>query len=1068
MVRQAARAQAQDRKVRRAVSGTASLGARKVERFGKMQARTKGKGPSLADVLRQINSIAGTDKHPGDQRTPLLDAVTSKDFLLGKGYVVDSKGRKVPLDQGAAGTGVGHAVQKTLDFTARPLYAATGALEQQVKHPGTGDPSGAAWRGLTGKERKTGSDVAKAAGLSGAAAAAAGTALDLGVGALYPQSRVLSAAQAAESVGVKAGVKAGREAEKAAKAAGRTSGEIEAAKRAAQQKAYAAAKAAHKGGGAVRVKVAGAHVPLVEKATGKASRGALRATQRVREGAVGRTARSAVRNVRPTIAPAGADKQAFKRAKSLQRQAESRLRAAQRRAENEGRTLARTATPEDIHQVEAGKAQTAAAQFLKRRFAETKQSLNDAGIPVKELGVEQPQVLEGVAVNATRKAKVAVKRTKGEPVAQGYIPHYHTSHLKRKETPVPVGRTPKGTKLGAEATRLDRRPIRAINAETPGRVVEDPAAIHVNYQAQASHRIERARLDKALFNEGKPYAGGDLGDYQSAYVFRDGKLQSVPAHAIPKGARVLDDRIVADVLKKFDKGARTGPGVAYDRVQRKWKLLATGTPGFHVRNMIGDTSQAWLRMRPDQLAKNLGTAGKALREAGRADKAHVRLQTHVPGEEMVKVKDKFGNAEQVPMGVLVQEAIDNGVLHGGYAGAELNDLRKRATEAGAVAKVKGTRRASAAAGFRNAIQNREDLTRMATYIDGRRKGLDAVQAADRSLHTHFDYGDLTPFEQQLRRIAPFYTWTARNAPFQATMLLRKPGKYAQLEALRQETAKLFGLPSDWQDKLSPLDAAQVPLGAPGPSTLAFGAPAADLGLLIPAHALSGDMKSQVGEWLTRLGSMVGPAKIPVEVLANYSSVFRGPIESDTGPLVPAPWFVGTVAPALPASVRKELGITDSYVDPRTGKKGWGWRAKADYVAKGVLPGGGSAAISLGAGGNSRGQTSTDILTKFGTGLNPKPFDATYIAKQESQRLFQQVDDLKRQQAVMRQEGKQGSPAYKRLSREIQKANDAAQAQRTKAGYRPRVKPSQAAPGSAVPGSGGGSGGPTSGSAVPGS
>lgn len=70
----------------------------------------------------------------------------------------------------------------------------------------------------------------------------------------------------------------------------------------------------------------------------------------------------------------------------------------------------------------------------------------------------------------------------------------------------------------------------------------------------------------------------------------------------------------------------------------------------------------------------------------------------------------------------------------------------------------------------------EDLNRGSLFIELRSQGYTAEQAAMQVRAAHFDYAALTPFEKNvMRRVAPFYTWTRHNIPFQLEQLVTKPG-----------------------------------------------------------------------------------------------------------------------------------------------------------------------------------------------------------------------------------------------------------------------------------------------------
>lgn len=90
------------RKVRRALTGTANAKRRGARPYSRMQARTAGKGPDLAGLLRTISKFAGTDTHPGrPPRTPILDALSKKETWIGP-ESVRIRGKRRKLETGSA------------------------------------------------------------------------------------------------------------------------------------------------------------------------------------------------------------------------------------------------------------------------------------------------------------------------------------------------------------------------------------------------------------------------------------------------------------------------------------------------------------------------------------------------------------------------------------------------------------------------------------------------------------------------------------------------------------------------------------------------------------------------------------------------------------------------------------------------------------------------------------------------------------------------------------------------------------------------------------------------------
>jgi hypothetical protein len=70
---------------------------------------------------------------------------------------------------------------------------------------------------------------------------------------------------------------------------------------------------------------------------------------------------------------------------------------------------------------------------------------------------------------------------------------------------------------------------------------------------------------------------------------------------------------------------------------------------------------------------------------------------------------------------------------------------------------------------------------------------------------HFDYADLTDFEQWVRRIVPFYTWTRRNVPAQLRALVMQPGKIQRFMYANEEFQNYFAAEGDesWLNQVLP-------------------------------------------------------------------------------------------------------------------------------------------------------------------------------------------------------------------------------------------------------------------------
>jgi hypothetical protein len=397
---------------------------------------------------------------------------------------------------------------------------------------------------------------------------------------------------------------------------------------------------------------------------------------------------------------------------------------------------------------------------------------------------------------------------------------------------------------------------------------------------------------------------------------------------------VLNQKAVERALKTVVPGGeRSAFGRGYDKGMGVWKTAATQiNPGFHVRNFAGDFQNAFAATRGHRIPGNTRDAARTLNQLGRNEKVlRNSLGVPLPAKRgVISRKTGFHTPKYGDIGYdrVAKELTRVGALRSGFQARELHDLLDPK------GKVSGTQRAFA---IKRWLNNREDIWRAATAIDALKRGATFEEAAARAARFHFDYSDLTEVERRvLRRIMPFYTWSARNIPLQGRILLTSPGKFSQYQKLREEFANYFGYQDQWEKDATQFEQRSAPLpfmlnGKPftlslGPS----GLPITDLNEL----PVSANPITTASEWINRGLSLVTPvAKTPIELWANFSFFFRDQIERDQSPLVPAPSYVGS----LPPKIRKDLGIVPDYVDKRTGKKQWAWPAKVGYAA-GILPG----------------------------------------------------------------------------------------------------------------------------------
>lgn len=923
---------------------------------------------------------------------------------------------------------------KVLDQTTRPAHAIAGAAYAGV----TGkDVLKGALRGAQLKDRKLFGDVLREAGLPGPVASVGGFALDV---AADPTTYTTFGAG---SVAKRAAAKeASRVGAKAARAGMSEAGARSVAARAGQR----AAETAPAGSG-VTVKVAGREVPGVRRGTAAAGRGvkrvAARAPESVKRGGGG--VRELAREVRPTLKPAGADEAQFKAARRASRKA----RAAVNRADVDNQSYAR-ALQRDIGSdnyervVRAIETRTVhtlkdpemhqAAVSLRSRFRHAKRMRSYAGVGEGTIRDYFPHARQDVL-----EAGLGISDTAVEGVRRG------------------GGRTV--TPPSSAKVRADKRPIHEVN---PERVAEGKVPfstnvplVALNYANDTARTVAKADLIKELAASGRGVKAGtkdvQLKDGEAVYRlgFEPGSRTSVPLREGKGGAEVvlrsakgrgsfglrevddrevqqalagrgrqgqyvvLDRRVVEDALASARPAQSTKTSArVFDRGQGQWKRLATMTPGFHIRNALGDTQMAYLEQPGHKLPRNIAQAGKAVRRDSELSRRGGKTTAPiVASKKTIKVA-----GARVPLDDFIAGARKNGVLDAGYVGRQLEDLTNPGSAAGVTKVKRGT------AGFISRwMRNRENLLRLATYKHGLDKGMTEGEAADLAASIHIDYGDVTDTERKvLRRAAPFWTFTARAAPLHVKKLATNPGKFANFEKLREEVGQGLGgggTEEEQRARMAEYQQRQLPfvikIGG-GPKAISF-APPMNLLNELPTT-------KDPGKYLDELGKfgfgLVSPAlKTPVELYSNQSFFFRKPIEDQRRPLVAAPGWVKD----LPEGLKKTLDVTPDYVDPRTGKKVWGWRGRADYLAK-LFPGPFNLANQLlTSGTNRRGQGTVAKTITGVAGVRADPLDATAAQAARAGAIVKRLAVLNRRAGELNQQGVNAdrpTAEYRRIRGEI--------------------------------------------------
>jgi len=233
------------------------------------------------------------------------------------------------------------------------------------------------------------------------------------------------------------------------------------------------------------------------------------------------------------------------------------------------------------------------------------------------------------------------------------------------------------------------------------------------------------------------------------------------AHAVEKYQKIVsgDDKAIKDFAKGWAKWVAN------------WKLMVTSVnPGYRIRNTMSDVWGMYISGMPmTQVARYSVTARKLMSAAKKGDPQAIET---------------------------LREAYHHGILSGLFQG-DVQQVGKILARQGKskTSLLQDKHYIQAAAKLSQDVNaNVENWGRLTHYIWLRdAKHFSAADAAFRVKRAHFDYEDLTPFEQKvMKQVAPFYTWTRKNIPFQIKALAERPGRVATFPKAAIESEQASG------------------------------------------------------------------------------------------------------------------------------------------------------------------------------------------------------------------------------------------------------------------------------------
>ena len=223
-----------------------------------------------------------------------------------------------------------------------------------------------------------------------------------------------------------------------------------------------------------------------------------------------------------------------------------------------------------------------------------------------------------------------------------------------------------------------------------------------------------------------------------------------------------------------------------DGATRWWKMWSLGLrPAYHARNVVGNLWNAYNigGMSPSSVRK-FTQAGiiqrQSMRGKGFSGSVHI-------GRKFKNEKGKDFSREEI-----WEMAMEDGVLnHGQYStdvsrGIEryaVDEAPKNAAQSLAAWVTPTTKNRVLKGGFATG-RALENNARLALYLDTLAKTGSRKAARANVKKSLFDYGDLSPFEQDvMKRFIPFYTWSRKNIPAQLEALIKNPQRAAKVHHL---------------------------------------------------------------------------------------------------------------------------------------------------------------------------------------------------------------------------------------------------------------------------------------------
>lgn len=242
------------------------------------------------------------------------------------------------------------------------------------------------------------------------------------------------------------------------------------------------------------------------------------------------------------------------------------------------------------------------------------------------------------------------------------------------------------------------------------------------------------------------------------------------AQGFGDGKAIVINRSMYGLVKEVEKAFVQLPDWVkmYDKFLNTWKGLTLITPGFHMRNLFGNSFNSY--------AVGMGLPAQirysriAMLELNKFDEFQKIL---AQGGELTKAQQKIYDR--------VSKFRSSGLIQSHRGVRDLEQVKQAVEEALKKGKPGAREAYDKLVRFNfNLAEKMDDTQRYMLYRWKLDKTGDFQTAVDTVAESLFDYSRLTSFEKDvMKRIVPFYTFMKNNFVFQAKNIFRNPQQYAK-------------------------------------------------------------------------------------------------------------------------------------------------------------------------------------------------------------------------------------------------------------------------------------------------